>query len=84
VRHPKIDVPHELHDGDIVTTGDRIHVIVTTSEDAYLYMAYCSNHQLAIYPSRRGVRTRAGSPADIPEHGGGWSSMGIRDPKSCT
>jgi hypothetical protein len=66
VRHSNTDVPHELHDGDTVATGDRVRVTVTTSEDAYLYLAFCSHHKLTIYPSQRGVPTRAGSLACIP------------------
>jgi hypothetical protein len=70
VRRSKIAVSHELHDGDEVTTGDRIRASVVTSEDAYLYLAFCAHHELAIYPSQRGVRTASGTPKLVPEGNG--------------
>lgn len=70
VRRSKDSVPHELHDGDTVMSGDRIRVSVATSEDAYLYLAFCSGHELAVYPSQRGVRTRARNLTLVPEGGG--------------
>jgi hypothetical protein len=70
VRRSKQAAPHELHDGDTVMSGDRIRVSVATSEDAYLYLAFCAGHELAVYPSRRGVRTRAGNLTLVPEGDG--------------
>lgn len=70
VRPSKAAMAHELHDGDTVTTGDRIRATVVTSEDAYLYLAFCAGHELAIYPSQRGVRTTAGASKLVPEGSG--------------
>lgn len=59
-----------LGNGDTVVNGDRIKVSVQTSEDAHLYLAYCtSDRVLAVYPNYGSVRTRAGEvttpPADL-------------------
>jgi hypothetical protein len=70
VRRSTTAVPRELRDGDTVMTGDRIRVSVTTSADAYLYLASCADQQLQIYPSQRGVRTKAGELVLVPEGGG--------------
>lgn len=70
VRRPGAAGPRDLGDGDSVTAGDRIRVSVKTSADAYLYLAFCADHQLQIYPSRRGIRTMAGELVVIPEGGG--------------
>jgi hypothetical protein len=70
VRRSKNSAPHELHDSDTVISGDRIRVSVATSDDAYLYLAFCAGHELAIYPSQRGVRIRAGSLTLVPEGDG--------------
>lgn len=70
VRLSKAAMAHELHDGDTVTTGDRIRATAVTSEDAYLYLAFCTGHELAMYPSQHGVRTTAGSPVLVPEGNG--------------
>jgi hypothetical protein len=70
VRRSKNAAPHELHDGDTVMSGDRIRVSIATSEDAYLYLAFCAGHELAVYPSKRGVRTRAGNLTLVPEGDG--------------
>ncbi len=69
VRRSKNGVPHELHDGDTVMTGDRLHATVQTSEDAYLYLAFCAHHKLAVYPSPSGIRTRAGDLMTVPPEG---------------
>jgi hypothetical protein len=66
-RRSRDAVPHELHDGDTVMTGDRIRATIATSEDAYLYLAFCAEHKLTIYPTQRGVHTAAGSPKLVPE-----------------
>lgn len=70
VRPSKAAMAHELHDGDTVTTGDRIRATTVTSEDAYLYVAFCARHELAIYPSQHGVRTTAGSSKLVLEGNG--------------
>jgi hypothetical protein len=60
----------ELRDGDTVTTGDAIRASITTSTDAYLYLAFCADQRVQVYPSQRGVRTRAGERVFVPEGGG--------------
>jgi hypothetical protein len=60
----------ELRDGDTVTTGDAIRASVTTSTDAYLYLAFCADQRVQMYPSQRGVRTAAGQRMVVPEGGG--------------
>jgi hypothetical protein len=70
VHRSKNDAPQELHDGDTVVEGERFHAIVQTSEDAYLYLAFCAHHRLAVYPSQRGIRTRAGERMVVPPPGG--------------
>lgn len=70
VRASRTAAPRELHDGDQVANGDRIRATVVTSEDAYLYLAFCAGHELAMHPSQRGVRTRAGDPTVVPEGAG--------------
>jgi hypothetical protein len=60
VRRSVTGVPHELHDGDQVMAGDRIRVSVQTSVDAYLYLAFCSHHELTLYPPQGALRTQAG------------------------
>lgn len=56
-----------LRDGDTVVDGDHIQISIQTSEDAYLYLAYCNaNRQLDVYPEYGGLRTRAGEGASPP------------------
>jgi len=69
VRRSKTGVPHELHDGDTVMTGERFRVSVQTSEDAHLYLAFCAHKKLAVYPSPNGIRTRAGELMAVPPAG---------------
>ena len=57
----------ELRDGGTVMTGDTIRASVTTSTDAYLYLAFCKDQRVQMYPSQRGVRTRAGERVLVPE-----------------
>jgi hypothetical protein len=66
VRRSLTGVPRELRDGDTVIAGDRIRVVVQTSVDAYLYLAFCSQRGLTLYPSQGGVRTQAGVLASVP------------------
>jgi hypothetical protein len=70
VRRSATAVPHELHDGDTVMTGDRIRASVVTSADAHVYLVFCGGQQLRMYPSQRGVRTKAGDLVLVPEGGG--------------
>src|SRR5262249_6550163 len=60
----------ELHDGDTVRNGDRIRVLVRTSENAFVYLAYCEGSALTIYPSERGILAHGQSAAQIPEDEG--------------
>jgi len=57
-----------LRDGDTVASRDRIQVSVLTSEDAYLYLAYCSkDRKLDVFPVQGSIRTRAGKRAFAPD-----------------
>lgn len=67
IRRSRNGIVHELHDGDQVMTGDRFRASLLTSQDAYLYLAFCSHHELAVYPSARGIRARAGQLVVVPE-----------------
>jgi len=67
VRRSENGVPHDLHDGDTAMTGDRIHVSIQTSKDAYLYLAFCAHQALTVYP-QGGIRTRAGSLMFAPDN----------------
>lgn len=69
-RASKTSLPYDLRDGDVVTSGYRIHAVVMTSEDAHLYAAFCSSGDLAVYPSRMGVATRAGVLTRLPPGAG--------------
>lgn len=69
IRHPPAELYHDLHDGEQVMSGDRIHVVIRTSYDAYVYLAFCARHHLTVYPSPRGIRTRAGARLEIPSPG---------------
>jgi hypothetical protein len=69
VRRSKSGVPHELHDGDAVWGGERLHASILTSEDAYLYLAFCTKQGLSVYPSPGGIRTRAGESLLVPQAG---------------
>lgn len=52
----------EIHSGDIVQDGDRLQLTVRTSQDGYLYLAFCS--QQARDPRYRGLSV-------FPDNGGG-------------
>lgn len=67
VHRSKNDGLHVLHDDDTVRTGDRIRVSVQTSEEAYLYLAFCSHQKLTVYPSPHGIRTHAGELLFVPQ-----------------
>jgi len=66
VRQSKNGAPRDLRDGDTAMTGDRIHLSILTSSDAYLYLAFCAHRALAIYP-QHGIRTRAGDLMTAPD-----------------
>jgi hypothetical protein len=66
VRRSENGAPHDLQDGDTAMTGDRIHLSILTSSDAYLYLAFCAHRALAIYP-QHGIRTRAGDLMSAPD-----------------
>lgn len=66
LRRSKNGVAVELHDGDTVKNDEYIRVSVLTSEEAYLYLAFCSHRRLEVYPPR-GIRTRAGVTLFAPD-----------------
>jgi hypothetical protein len=56
-----------LSDGDTVMSKDRIQVLARTTEDAHLYLAYCSeNRKLAVFPTHGGIFTPAGETTVAP------------------
>lgn len=69
VRRSVTAAPRELRDADTVMAGDRIRASLVTSADAYVYLVFCGGQQLQTYPSRRGVRVKAGDVVLVPEGG---------------
>ena len=67
----------EIRSGDIVLDGDRLQVSVRTSRDAYLYLAFCSQHAgdpryrgLSVFPDQGGIRVIANQLTLAPARGG--------------
>jgi hypothetical protein len=67
----------DVRSGDIVLDGDRLQVSVRTSRDAYLYLAFCSQHAgdprypgLSVFPDQGGIRVIANQPTLAPARGG--------------
>jgi hypothetical protein len=62
----------ELRDGDTLVTGDRLRATVQVSADAYVYLAFCAEQKLKIYPSSREppgrIRASAGRSTQLPSH----------------
>lgn len=64
----------ELGNGATVIRGDRLQVTTRTSRDAYLYLAFCSQHAsdprfagLKVFPGQGAIRLRAYEPAIAPD-----------------
>lgn len=56
-----------LSDGDTVMSQDRIQVFARTTEDAHLYLAYCSeDRRLTVFPTHGSIFTPAGKTAVAP------------------
>lgn len=56
-----------LSDGDTVMKGDRIQVFAQTTEDAHMYLAFCTeDRKLAVFPSRGSISTPAGTTTVAP------------------
>jgi hypothetical protein len=59
-----------LGDGDTVVNGDLIQMSIQTSEDAHVYLAYCTaNRDLTVFPEHGSVQTRAGEVTIAPGRG---------------
>jgi len=58
-----------LHDGDTVHSGDEIRASVVTSADAEIYVAFCTRHQLAMFPAQHGVHATPGQERAVPADG---------------
>lgn len=61
-QHGQLITLDEIRSGDVVQDGDRLQLTVRTSQDGYLYLAFCS--QQARDPRYRGLRV-------FPDQGGG-------------
>jgi hypothetical protein len=64
----------ELSNGATVIDGDRLQVSIRTSQDAYLYLAFCSQHAkdprysgLKVFPEDGALRVRAYEPTIAPD-----------------
>jgi len=64
----------ELSNGATVIDGDHLQVSLRTSQDAYLYLAYCSQHAqdprypgLKVFPEERALRVRAYETTIAPD-----------------
>lgn len=64
----------ELSNGDSVIDGDRLQVSIRTSQDAYLYLAFCSQHAkdprysgLKVFPEEGALRVRAYETTIAPD-----------------
>ena len=56
-----------LRDGDTVVIGDRIQVFAQTTQDAHLYLAYCTaNWKLAVFPDSGSIFAAAGATTVAP------------------
>ena len=76
-RHGQSIKLDEIHSGDIVLDGDRLQVSVRTSRDAYLYLAFCSQHTkdpryrgLSVFPDQGGIRVIANQTIQAPVRDG--------------
>jgi len=64
----------ERRDGDTVMSGDRMQLSIRTSEDAYLYLAFCSQlavdplyHGLTVFPPQGSIRVKANEITTAPD-----------------
>ena len=56
-----------LRDGSTVASGDRIQVFARTTEDAHLYLAYCTaNRELTVFPEYGSIFAPAGETTVAP------------------
>lgn len=76
-QHGQLITLDEIRSGDIVLDGDRLQVSVRTSRDAYLYLAFCSQHardpqyrRLSVFPDQGGIRVIANQPTLAPARDG--------------
>jgi hypothetical protein len=54
------------HEDGVLTSGDRIEVEVRPAENAYLHLAFCTNHTLVIHPPSGGIPVRGGTFTHAP------------------
>jgi len=76
-QHGQLITLDEIRSGDIVLDDDRLQVSVRTSKDAYLYLAFCSQHPrdpryrgLSVFPDQGGIRVVANRPTLAPARDG--------------
>jgi hypothetical protein len=56
-----------LSDGDTVMAGDHIQVFAQTTEDAHMYLAFCTeDRNLVVFPSHGSISTPAGTTTVAP------------------
>jgi hypothetical protein len=75
--HGQLITLDEIRSGDSVLDGDRLQVSVRASRDAYLYLAFCSQHAqdprygaLSVFPDQGGIRVIANQPTLAPVRDG--------------
>lgn len=63
----------DVRSGDRVIDGDRLQLSVRASQDAYLYLAFCSQHAgdprhpgLSVFPDTGGIRMVANQAVTVP------------------
>lgn len=74
IRNDQPAMSLELGNGDTVLDGDRLQVLLRTSQDAYLYLAFCSQRArdprypgLKVFPDRDAIHTRAYERTVVPD-----------------
>jgi hypothetical protein len=75
IHHGRSAMLLELSNGATVIDGDRLQVSIRTSQDAYLYLAFCSQHAkkdprysgLKVFPDDGALHVRAYEPTIAPD-----------------
>ncbi len=62
-----------LQNGATLRDGDRLQLLVTTADDAHVYVAFCSTNdasgqlgELSLFPPRGSIRAKAGQVTFVP------------------
>lgn len=74
LQHGQADMHIELDNDATVIDGDRLQVSIRTSQDAYLYIAFCSQHAsdprypgLTVFPDKGALRVKAYETTVAPD-----------------